>query len=54
MQLLRSASEYICVVLFLNRYIAQTVYTVCTRINYKIVPVTSVNKYLHHGTGGTE
>jgi hypothetical protein len=30
---------------FLKRFIAQTVYTVCTRINCKIVPVTSLNKY---------
>jgi len=29
---------------------AQTVYTVCTRKNYKIVPVTNLNKYLHYGT----
>ena len=39
---------------FFTRFIAQTVYTVCTRINYKIVPVTNLNKYLHCGTGGTE
>ena len=36
------------------RLIAQTVYTVCTRINYKIVPVTNLNKYLHYGTSGAE
>jgi hypothetical protein len=29
-------------------------YVHCTRINYKIVPVTSLNKYLHYGTSGTE
>ena len=29
-------------------------YTVCTRINYKIVPVTNLNKYLHYGTSETE
>jgi hypothetical protein len=34
--------------------IALTVYTLCTRINYRIVPVTSLNKYLHYGTSGTE
>ena len=26
----------------------------CTRINYKIVPVTDLNKYLQYGTSGTE
>jgi len=35
-------------------FIAQSVYTVCTKINYKIVPVTSMNKYLHCCTSGTE
>jgi len=35
---------------FLKRFIAQKVHTVCTRINYKIVPVTNLNKYLHYGT----
>jgi len=39
---------------FLQRFIVQTVYTVCTKINYTIVPVTSFNKYLQYGTGGTE
>ena len=34
--------------------IAQTVYTVCTKLNYKFVPVTNLNKYLHCGTRGTE
>ena len=38
----------------LKRFITQTVYTRCTRINYKIVPVTSFNKYLHYGTNGNE
>jgi hypothetical protein len=37
-----------------KRLIAQTVYTVCTRISYKIFPVTNLNKYLHCGTNGTE
>ena len=36
------------------RIIAQTVYTASTRINYKIVPVTNLNKYLHNGKRGTE
>jgi len=39
---------------FLKRFIAQTVYTVCTRINYTTVPVTNLNKYGHYGTSGTE
>jgi hypothetical protein len=30
------------------------IYTVCTRINYTIVPVTNSNKYLQYGTSGTE
>ena len=36
-----------------KRFIAQTVCTVCTvytRINYRIVPVNNLNKYLHYGT----
>jgi len=37
----------------LKRFSAQTVYTVCTRINYEIVPLTNLKKYLHYGTGGT-
>ena len=39
---------------FLKRFIAQTAYRVCKRINYKIVPVTNLNKYLHYGTSVTE
>jgi len=35
-------------------YFSQTVCTVWTRINYKIVPVTNLNKYLHYGTSGNE
>jgi len=35
---------------FLKIFIAQTVYTVCTRLNYKIFPVTNLNKYFHYGT----
>ena len=35
---------------FINiRFITQTIYTRCRRINYKIVPVTNFNKYLHYG-----
>ena len=37
-------------IFLLERFITQTVYTVRTRINYKTVPVTSLNKYLHYGT----
>jgi len=32
-------------VFILKIFIAQTGYSVCTRINYKIVPVTNLNKY---------
>jgi len=39
---------------FKKRFIAQTVHTGCTRINYKIFTVTNLNKYLHNGTSGTE
>ena len=35
---------------FLKRYIAQTVYTGCTKINYKIVSVTNFDKYVLYGT----
>jgi hypothetical protein len=37
--------------MYLKICIAQTVYTGCARINYKIVPVTNLNKYLQYGTG---
>jgi len=40
--------------IFLKIFIAQTVYTACTRTNYKTVPVTNMNKYLHYGTSGTD
>ena len=40
--------------LFVKRFIAQRIYRVCTRINYKIVPVTNFNKYLQYGTSETE
>jgi len=40
---------------FLKRdFITQTVYTECTRISYKIVPVNNFSKYLHYGTSGNE
>jgi len=32
---------------YLQRFITQRVYIKCTRTNYKIVPVTNLNKYLH-------
>jgi hypothetical protein len=40
--------------IFLKRFITPRVYTVCTRTKYKIVPVTNMNKYLHHSTSRTE
>jgi len=40
--------------LFLWSFIAHSVYTRCTKINYKIVPETNFNKYLHYGTSGSE
>jgi hypothetical protein len=39
---------------FLEIFIAQIVYTVCTRIDYRTAPATILNKYLHYGTSGTE
>ena len=39
---------------FLKRLILQTVYTLCTRKNYKIVPLTNFTKYLHYGTSEAE
>jgi hypothetical protein len=41
---------------FLMRFIAhrQYIHTGCTKINYRIVPVTNLNKYLQYGTSGTE
>ena len=38
----------------LLNHCATAVYTVCTRINYKTVPVTNFNKHLHYGTSGNE
>ena len=46
--------NFLVMIFFLKRINTQTVHTVCTRINYVIVPVTSLNKYLHYGTSGTE
>ena len=42
------------IVFFLKRFITQTVCTKCTRINYKIVPVTNFSKYVLYGTSGNE
>ena len=39
---------------YLKTFIALTVYTVCTMINYRNVPVNNFNKYLQCGTSGTE
>jgi len=39
---------------FLKRFIAQIVYTVCTRINYKIVNVNNLSECLQYGTSGIE
>jgi hypothetical protein len=39
---------------FCKRFIAQIEYTLCTRINYKIVPLTNLNKYLHYCTSRSE
>jgi hypothetical protein len=44
-----------CTVTYLflkSRFIAQSVYTVCSRINDRIVPLTNFNKYLYYGTSG--
>ena len=43
-----------CCHFFLRSFITQTVYTVSSRINYKIVPVNNLNKYLHYGTNENE
>jgi len=40
--------------LFLKRFIAQKVRTVYSRTSYRIVPLTSLNKYLHNDTSETE
>ena len=51
--LLIKSRIYIYVSLF-KSFIAQNLCTVCTRTSYKIVPLTSMNKYLHYGTSKTE
>ena len=37
---------------FLKRFIRPTVYTRCTRMNCKIVPVTNSNRYVQYGASG--
>jgi len=37
---------------FLKRFIRQTVYTRCTRMNYKIVPVTNSNRNVEYEASG--
>ena len=39
---------------FLKRFIRQTLYTKCTRMNCKIVPVTNSNRYVQYGASGNE
>jgi hypothetical protein len=45
---------YQMTVLFKEIYCTDSIYTVCTKINYTIVPVTNLNKYLQYDTSGTE
>jgi hypothetical protein len=39
---------------FKKGFIAQRVYTMCTRINYRIFTLTNSNKYLQYGKRWTE
>jgi len=50
--LARTAVSRLSVPIFLKRFIRQTVYTRCTRMNYKIVPVTDSNRYVQYGASG--
>jgi len=36
--------------LFLKRFVAQKVYTACTKTSYKIVPLTNLSKYVNYDT----
>jgi nucleoside-triphosphatase THEP1 len=36
--------------IFLKRFIARKVWTVCTRTSYKIVHLTNLKRYLHNDT----
>jgi len=44
--------EHFPVHIFLKRFIRPTVYTRCTRMNCKIVPVTNSNRYVQCGASG--
>jgi len=37
---------------FFERFIEKKVCTACPRTNYKIVPLTNLNEYLHNGKSG--
>jgi len=47
-------SVHFSISLFFLSFIAPSVYTRCTKINYKTVPETNFNKYSHYGTSGNE
>ena len=36
-----------CEVFFLKRFITQTIYKKCTRINYTVVPLNNFNIYMY-------
>ena len=40
--------------LFVLKFIAQKASTACARASYAVVPLTSLNKYLHNDTSETE
>ena len=48
------AHDPYCHLFFLKRFTTQTVYTRCTKINYKIVSVTNLTKYVIYGTSKNE
>jgi len=41
-------------VIFFKEILHREYIKACTRMNYKIVPVTNLNKYVHSVTTGTE
>jgi len=49
-----SINVCVCQVLTILRIIEKKVCTACSRTSYKIVPLTSLNKYLHYDTSETE
>ena len=51
---IRTSFVQTVLIYYFKRFIAQGVYTVCTRMHSKTFPVTNWNKYLHYGTCGTE